>query len=136
MERSRMQNVHAARSRRRDSHTHKWKFVWFVLAGTCWLISALVWALILRGHPLRLVVGMFVMTICVYVIAPFVLSLKRRRTAEQPEPQPSPSSTYEQGYLEQSAGAATELPDDVPQFQSRSPWEDELLAIDYPEWPL
>jgi hypothetical protein len=129
------------------------------LAGICWLLPALVWAMALRDHPLRLVVGMFVTTIFVYVIVPRVLRQKQRRSASQAEPQPSPFSTYEQGYREQSAGATTEIPDDRPQalkdtnleyatngaiteipddrpqFQSRSPWEDEQIAIDYPELP-
>jgi hypothetical protein len=135
MERSRMQNVSAARATRRDSPPHRWRVFWFVLAGICWLLPALVWAMALRDHPLRLVVGMFVTTICVYVIVPRVLRQKQRRSASQPEPQPSPFSTYEQGYREQSAGAATELPDDVTQVQSRSPWEHEQMAIDYPELP-
>jgi hypothetical protein len=104
------------------------------LAGICWLIPALVWVLVFHGHPLRLLLGMFVTTVCVYVIIPLILR-QRKRSASPAEPQPSLSSTYEQGYREQSAGATTEIPDDGPQFQSRSPWEDEQITIDYPALP-
>jgi hypothetical protein len=158
-EQRQIQTMDAVRERHHNSSPHRWRIFWSVLAGICWLLPALVWASALQGHPLRLVVGMFVTTICVYVIVPLVLRQKQRRTAEQAEPQLSLPSTYEQGYREQSAGATTEIsddrpqalkdtnleyatngaiteiPDDRPQFQSRSPWEDEQIAIDYPELP-
>ena len=134
-EQRQIQTMDAARERRHNSPPHGRRIFWSVLAAICWLIPALVWTLVLWQHPLRLVAVMFVTTICVYVIVPRVLRHRQHRSASQPEPQPSPFSTYEQGYREQSAGAATELPDDVSQVQNGSPWEDEQMAIDYPELP-
>ena len=133
-EQRQIQTMDAARERRHNSPPHRWRIFWSVLVGICWLIPALVWASALQGHPLRLVVGIFVTTICVYVIVPHVMRQKQRHTAEQAEPQPSLFSIYEQGYREQSAGATTEIPDDGPQFQSGSP-KDEPMAIDYLELP-
>jgi len=138
MEQHQTPNMYAARSRHRNSHAHGWRIFWSVFAGACWLIPVLVWVpggQHIPGHPLRLFVGMFVTAVCVYVV-PFALRRKEHSAAEQPGPQPSLSSTYEQGYRKQSAGAATEIPDDVPPFQSRSIWQDEQPAIDYPELPL
>ena len=133
-EQRQIQTMDAARERHHNSPPHGRRIFWSVLAGICWLIPALVWASALQGHPLRLVVGIFVTTICVYVIVPHVMRQKQRHTAEQAEPQPSLFSIYEQGYREQSAGATTEIPDDGPQFQSGSP-KDEPMAIDYLELP-
>jgi len=157
-EQRQIQTMDAARERHHNSPPYGWRIFWSVLAGICWLIPALVWVLVFHGHPLRLLMGMFVTTVCVYVIIPLILRQRERR-ASQAEPQPSLSSIYEQGYREQSAGATTEIPDDRPQapkdtnqeyatngttteipddrpqFQSRSPWEDEQIAIDYPELP-
>lgn len=124
----------AARERRYNSPLHGRRIFWSVLVAICWLIPALVWVLVFHSHPLRLLMGMFVTTLCVYVIIPLILR-QRARSASQAEPQPSLSSTYEQGYRGQSAGANTEISDDGPQLQSESSRADEQIAIDYPELP-
>jgi hypothetical protein len=124
----------AGRERRFNSPPHGRRIFWSVLAAICWLFQALVWVLVFHGHPLRLLLGLFVTRLCVYVIMPLILG-QRARSASQAEPQPSRSSTYEQGYRGQSAGATREIPAGGPHLQSGSPWAHEPMAIDYPELP-
>src|SRR5258708_13287091 len=101
-----IQTMDVAMERHNNSPPYGWRIFWSVLAGICWLIPALVWALVFHGHPLRLLMGMFVTTVCVYLIIPLILR-QRERPASQAEPQPSLSSIYKQAYHEQSSSTTT-----------------------------